>query len=109
MGYQEITDQINKLRQEIVSTPYHKGTEHYIGRLRAKLARFEDQLLQRAVRRVAVMLCPRRDATVAWWAPSVGKSTLLNVLSKASSKVTTYPLRPQRCPRMFDFRAKIKF
>ena len=70
MGYQEITEQINKLRQEIVSTPYHKGTEHYIGRLRAKMARFEDQLLQKkggSGGGGGYALPKSGDATVAWW------------------------------------------
>jgi len=94
-----IKQRISEIRHEIKTTPYHKGTEHHIGRLRARIARLEDQLLQERLRGSrgggdgsGYAIPKSGDATVVLVGfPSVGKSTLLNALTNAQSKTGSYP------------------
>ncbi|MDD3532032.1 MAG: 50S ribosome-binding GTPase [Candidatus Shapirobacteria bacterium] len=97
MDEQRMSDQIKSLKAEISATPHHKGTEHYIGRLRAKIARLEDQLFSKRLKSgggggSGYAVGKSGDATVVLVGlPSVGKSTLLNQLTDAKSKTAHYP------------------
>jgi len=91
-----IVSKIERLEKEIRETPYHKGTEHHIGLLKAKIARMRRELGERdekasggggvgyAVRKTGDASC------VLVGPPSAGKSTLLNVLTEAKSKTGHY-------------------
>jgi small GTP-binding protein len=96
-------DQITKMRikrieKEIRDTPYHKKTEHHIGRLRAKLSKLKGELQdsgtrlrKTSARRGGYAVKKQGDATVTLvGSPSVGKSTLLNKLTNAKSKIAPY-------------------
>lgn len=92
-SFSKILDRIKAIEEEIRVTPYHKGTEHHIGILRAKLAKLREELYSTRRSRGGSEKGLRKhgDATVALIGPpSVGKSTLLNCLSGANSKVASY-------------------
>ncbi len=87
-----IEEEIRRLEEEIKNTPYNKATEHHIGRLKAKLARLKEEAKKRkAPKGQGFFVKKAGDASVAIIGPpSVGKSTLLNKLTNANSKVGSY-------------------
>lgn len=92
-----IIKKIEALEKEIRETPYHKGTEHHIGLLKAKVARMRSQLGEREEKfvgsggGVGYAVGKQGDASCALVGPpSAGKSTLLNVLAGSHSKTGDY-------------------
>lgn len=91
--FEKISVQLEKIKKEIRETPYHKGTQHYVGLLRAKVAKLEDQLwvTGHGGGRIGFGVKKQGDATVVLIGfPSVGKSTLLNALTSAHAKTAEY-------------------
>jgi small GTP-binding protein len=89
-----IEEQIAEIEEEIRKTPYNKSTEFHIGKLKAKLARLQDEADKRKAKKGdarGYAVKKSGHATVALVGlPSVGKSTLINALTDADSEVGAY-------------------
>tara|TARA_Y100000310_G_scaffold304660_1_gene344013 strand:- start:694 stop:1779 length:1086 start_codon:yes stop_codon:yes gene_type:complete len=88
----DFNEQIKILEEELRTTAYNKRTQHHIGLIKAKIARLKDRQEVRGKQKVKIISVRKTgDATVAIIGfPSVGKSTLLNKLTNAKSKVADY-------------------
>jgi hypothetical protein len=89
-----IEEDIKEIEDEIRRTPYNKATSHHIGRLRAKLARYKNELQKRTSSKSdgdGFAIKKSGDATIVMVGfPSVGKSTLLNRLTGTNAEVAAY-------------------
>lgn len=110
-----IEDQIKEIEEEILKTPYNKNTQHHLGKLKAKIARLkEDQEKRRAASSgggKGYNIKKSGNATVALVGfPSVGKSTLLNNITDATSDVGRYDFTTlEVVPGIMDYKgAKIQ-
>jgi len=86
---------ISRVEKEIRDTPYDKSSEHHHGVLKAKLAKLKDELEGPMNKGggggVGYAIKHSGDASVVLVGlPSVGKSTLLNKITNAESKVGNY-------------------
>ncbi len=92
MGLEE---EIKAVEKEIRETPYNKASQHHIGKLKAKLSKLKTKLSKSEKegqpQGVGYGIKKEGDATIVICGfPSVGKSTLLNQLTNAESKVAGY-------------------
>lgn len=90
-----LEDQIKDIEEEIHKTPYNKNTQHHLGKLKAKLARMKDEAEKRRAasggtgKSYAVKKSGNATVSLVGF-PSVGKSTLLNMITDATSEVGRY-------------------
>lgn len=90
----DIDDKIKEIEDEIQKTPYNKATSHHIGKLKAKISKLKEESIKRKSsgnKGKGFHIKKSGDSTVVLVGfPSVGKSTLLNQLTNAESKVGAY-------------------
>lgn len=107
-------EQIKELEELIKNTPYNKRTQHAIGLYKAKLARLKEAQRARGAKKVeyeGYSIKKSGDATaILIGFPSVGKSTLLNKLTNAESKIAPYAFTTLKViPGMMEYEsAKIQ-
>ncbi|MBN2112044.1 GTP-binding protein [Candidatus Woesearchaeota archaeon] len=90
----DLRKKIKDFEEELSKTKYNKRTQHHVGLVKAKIAKLKEKEEKRAKgkgKTTGYSLKKTGDATVVMLGfPSVGKSTLLNKLTNAESKVAAY-------------------
>lgn len=89
-----IQENIRELEEELSKTKYNKKSQTHVGLIKAKIALLKEKRIQRGKgkgKQEGYAVKKSGDGTVILVGfPSVGKSTLLNALTNAQSKVAAY-------------------
>jgi small GTP-binding protein len=88
-----VEEEIRRIEEELARTKYNKATQKHIGILKSKLAKLreEQQKLSKGKAGLGYGVRKSGDATVIIVGfPSVGKSSLLNRITRADSRVGDY-------------------
>ncbi|MBI3033873.1 GTP-binding protein [Candidatus Woesearchaeota archaeon] len=106
-------DKIRDIEEEIRKTQYNKATQHHVGLLKAKIAILKRRAEASSKKGPGAGFSVKKsgDSTACLLGfPSVGKSTLLNRLTNAESKIAAYAFTTLTCiPGILDYKsAKIQ-
>lgn len=105
-----ILEKISEIEREISRTQKNKATEYHLGLLKAKLAKYRTQLLEpqgkSKEKGEGFDVMKSGDARVALIGfPSVGKSTLLNILTDTHSESASYEFTTLTCiPGVIEYK-----
>ncbi len=109
-----VNEKIKEFEEELSKTKYNKKTQHHIGLVKAKIAKLKEKDEKKAKgkgKTTGYSIKKTGDATVVILGfPSVGKSTLLNKITNADSKIGAYDFTTlDVVPGMMDYKgAKIQ-
>ncbi len=95
MGSEEIRKQIAELEAGLSKTKYNKATEFHFAIVHAQIAKLRQKMEMRqkkeSAKGIGFTIKKAGDATVVFVGfPSVGKSTILNSITAAHSKIAAY-------------------
>ncbi|KAJ1992960.1 Ribosome-interacting GTPase 2 [Dimargaris cristalligena] len=108
-----ILEKIGDIEREIARTQKNKATEHHLGLLKAKLAKFRAELLEPKTsggpKGEGFDVMKSGDARVVMIGfPSVGKSTLLNAVTNTQSEAGAYEFTTLTCiPGKIEYQGAI--
>jgi len=86
-----VEDDIEQVKHDLSRIQKNKATEHYVGNLKARLSKLLAKDTSKRSGGKSYSVKKQGNATVVFVGfPSVGKSTLLNVLTHAKSKTASY-------------------
>jgi len=99
---------VKELEEELSTTKYNKKTQGHIGLVKAKLAKMKEEYQRKAAAKsggTGFSVKRSGDATAIMVGfPSVGKSTLLNVITNANSPVGAYAFTTLTCiPGLMEY------
>jgi len=99
---------VKELEEELSTTKYNKKSQHHIGLVKAKLAKIKEDYQKKAASKgkgEGFSVKRTGDATIIMVGfPSVGKSTLLNVITNANSPVGDYAFTTLTCiPGLLEY------
>ncbi|MFH1784928.1 MAG: GTP-binding protein [Candidatus Micrarchaeota archaeon] len=96
-----IKEKLKQLEDELARTQKNKATEYHIGIIKSKIAQLRREVIsprKHGASAGGFDIKKSGDATVAIIGlPSVGKSTLLNKLTNADSKIAAYSFTTLKC------------
>ena len=97
-----LTEKIKEIEEEMARTQKNKATEYHLGLLKARLAKYRSQLIEGETKKGAAGegfdVEKHGDARIAMIGfPSVGKSSILNLLTDTKSEAAAYEFTTLTC------------
>ncbi len=94
-----LNNELDELKEEYSKTKYNKATNRYLGILRAKISNIKKEIIKsnKKTKGSGFFVKKQGDATIALIGfPSMGKSSLINMITNTNSKIAQYAFTTTR-------------